>query len=265
MSLTVATWNVNSLRARLECVNRFLREQAPDVVCLQEIKVTNDKFPTEVFLDNGYDHMAIHGQKAYHGVAICARVPLADAGTKDWCRSGEARHVYATLPGGIQLHNFYIPAGGDLADADENPKFAFKLRMLRALARWYRARRAAANRWMLVGDLNIAPLETDVWSHKQLLRVVSHTPVEVRHLARLQRSHDWVDAVRRFVPPDERLYSWWSYRAPDWDAADKGRRLDHIWVTPALAPELRYASVLRDVRGWDNASDHVPVLAGLEG
>ncbi len=81
----------------------------------------------------------------------------------------------------------------------------------------------------------------------------------------MQRSHDWVDAVRHFVPAEERLYSWWSYRAPDWDVADKGRRLDHIWVTPALVGELRYASILREVRGWDNASDHVPVLVGLEG
>jgi exodeoxyribonuclease III len=117
---------------------------------------------------------------------------------------------------------------------------------------------------MLVGDLNVAPLETDVWSHKQLLKVVSHTPVEVAALAELQASQGWIDAARRFVPPSERLYTWWSYRALDWAASDRGRRLDHIWITPDLAPRLRRVEVLRAARGWPQPSDHVPVTVDLE-
>src|SRR5690606_30795589 len=137
-----------------------------------------------------------------------------------------------TLPGGIELHNFYVPAGGDVPDPAVNPKFAHKLRFLDEAAAWFAARRNPENRFILLGDLNVAPLETDVWSHKQLLKVVSHTPVEVERMNRWCASHDWVDAVRRFVPPERKLYSWWSYRSPDWAAADKGRRLDHVWVTP---------------------------------
>ena len=117
---------------------------------------------------------------------------------------------------------------------------------------------------VLAGDLNVAPLETDVWSHKQLLKVVSHTPIEVALLERLQRSLDWVDAVRHFVPPEQKLYSWWSYRARDWAASDRGRRLDHVWVTPELAGALRGATVARELRGWKRPSDHVPVVVDLD-
>jgi exodeoxyribonuclease-3 len=116
---------------------------------------------------------------------------------------------------------------------------------------------------VLLGDLNIAPLETDVWNHRALLKVVSHTPVEVEALLDLQASHGWIDAVRRFIPPSERLYTWWSYRAQDWAASDRGRRLDHIWITPPLAARLRAARVLRRARGWPQPSDHVPVTVDL--
>src|SRR5213082_4107448 len=109
-----------------------------------------------------------------------------------------------------------------------------------------------------VGDLNIAPLETDVWSHKQLLTVVSHTPVEVERLGALQRAGGFVDAIRHFVPPEERLYTWWSYRARDWEASDRGRRLDHIWVSRALRDCVSEHAILKDARGWLRPSDHVP-------
>ena len=114
-----------------------------------------------------------------------------------------------------------------------------------------------------VGDLNIAPLQTDVWSHKQLLTVVSHTPIEVDRLGRLQSAGGFVDAVRHFVPPQERLYTWWSYRARDWAASDRGRRLDHIWVTPPLLGALAEARVHRESRNWSKASDHVPVMVDV--
>ena len=116
---------------------------------------------------------------------------------------------------------------------------------------------------MLVGDLNIAPLEHDVWSHKQLLRVVCHTPVEVEGLLAWQRT-GFVDAVRHFVPDDQKLYTWWSYRNRDWRKSDRGRRLDHVWVSPDLAPALRSHAVLKDARDWQQTSDHVPVAVTLE-
>ena len=117
-------------------------------------------------------------------------------------------------------------------------------------------------RGVLVGDLNIAPLEHDVWSHRQLLKVVSHTPSETRGLTEW-RGTGFVDAVRHFVPPEEKLFTWWSYRNRDWRASDRGRRLDHIWVTPDLTGMLTRQIVLKDARDWPQASDHVPVCVEM--
>ena len=121
-------------------------------------------------------------------------------------------------------------------------------------------RQKKAKRQILVGDLNIAPGEHDVWSSKQLKNVVSHTAVEIEALARVQAILDWEDVSRRFVPASEKLYSWWSYRARDWAASDRGRRLDHIWVTPALLDDVIGFEILRDARGWERPSDHAPVM-----
>ena len=122
------------------------------------------------------------------------------------------------------------------------------------------AARGPAKRSVMVGDLNIAPLEHDVWSHKALLKVVSHTPVEVAAMAAWMAAGPWHDAVRHFVPAEEKLYSWWSYRAKDWAAADRGRRLDHVWCSQDLAGSLTRQQILKPARGWPQASDHVPVL-----
>ncbi len=262
MSIRIATWNVNSVRLRGDALARLVKERAPDVLCLQETKVADELFPADIFHELGYPHHLVFGQKAYHGVAIMSRLPLEAPSRGDWCGKGDARHAYARLPGGIELHNFYVPAGGDVPDPDENPKFEHKLSFLEEITSWFSGD-GSGTRQVLVGDLNIAPLETDVWSHKQLLKVVSHTPVEVEALDRLAGSRQWVDAVRHFIPPEEKLYSWWSYRARDWSAADKGRRLDHVWVTPDLKPALKGAEVLRDARGWDKPSDHAPVIVDI--
>ena len=120
------------------------------------------------------------------------------------------------------------------------------------------------SRMILVGDLNVAPLEHDVWSHKQMLRVVSHTPIECEKLTGVQKAGGWVDAMRVRVPEPAKLYTWWSYRSPDWETADKGRRLDHVWVAPALADRVADVKVSKGPRGWARPSDHVPVTATLE-
>lgn len=264
-SIRLATWNINSVRLRLNLIERLVAEIAPDVLCLQETKVVDDSFPREALEAMGFTHQYFFGGKSYNGVAILSRLPLTAVGHKDWCDKIDHRHIYATLPNGVELHCVYIPAGGDLPDPQENPKFAHKLQFLDDMADWWESRAADPAPKIMVGDFNIAPLENDVWSHKQLLDVVSHTPIEVEKLDRLLKSHSWVDAVRRFVPAQEKLYSWWSYRSADWQASDRGRRLDHIWVTPNLADHLKGYGILRDARGWEpKPSDHVPVYIDLK-
>ena len=264
MPLSIATWNINSVRLRIGLVERFLSEAAPDVLCLQETKAMLDVFPFDALKSFGYRHIHAAGMKGYNGVAIVSKKPFAATDTKHWCDKEDARHIWVTLADGTEVHDFYVPAGGDIPDPRVNDKFAHKLRFLDEVTDWFAARKAPGNKFVLVGDLNIAPLESDVWSHKALVKVVSHTPVEVERLARMQQSHDWVDAVRAVIPAEEKIYSWWSYRAADWDAADKGRRLDHVWVTPALAPRVREAEIFRNVRGWEQPSDHAPVLVRLK-
>jgi exodeoxyribonuclease-3 len=257
--MRVTTWNINSVRIRLEPVEKLVAALDPDVLCLQETKVPDELFPHQAFAKLGFKHRLVHGMKGYNGVAILSRVPFAAEATKGWCGKQDCRHAFVTLRGGVELHNVYVPAGGDIPDPEANDKFAHKLRFVDALARWFATARGPKDRMIAVGDFNIAPLETDVWSHKQLLDVVSHTPVEVEKLGRMQKSARWVDAVRHFIPPEQRLYTWWSYRNRDWKASDRGRRLDHVWATPALEGKLKSARVLREARDWDNTSDHVPV------
>ncbi len=258
---TIATWNINSVRLREALVARLLTEEAPDILCLQEIKTPIDKFPVEGFAALGYRYLVARGQKGYNGVAILSKLPLEDAGERDHADLGHARHVAARLENGVTIHNFYVPAGGDIPDREQNEKFGQKLDFLTSMRDAFRAEAPA--RAILVGDLNIAPREDDVWSHKQLLKIVSHTPIEVEHLAAAQDAGKWVDITRQDIP-EGLLYSWWSYRAKDWDAADKGRRLDHIWATPDIAGAGHGSRILRPVRGWDQPSDHVPVLASFD-
>ena len=263
--MKIATWNINSVRFRQLLATRFLREEAPDVLCLQETKVADELFPALPFHKLGYVHQAIHGQKAYHGVAILSKLPFRETGVQDFCREGHARHIGVTLANGVELHNFYVPAGGDIPDPVKNPKFAHKLHFLEGMEKFFAARKARKNDpLVLVGDLNVAPLENDVWSHKQLLDIVSHTPVETKLLGAVQAAFDWTDSTRHFIAPDQKIYSWWSYRAADWEASDRGRRLDHVWTSPGLKGALKNHKIARKMRGWQKASDHVPVVVEFD-
>src|SRR5665213_3401600 len=206
--MRIATWNINSVRHRINLVTRFLREHQPDALCLQETKVINELFPKGPLAKLGYEHQAIHGQKAYHGVAVISRLPFKKTGVQDFCREGHARHMGVTFENGLELHNFYVPAGGDVPDAKANAKFVHKLDFVRGMEKFFGAKKAQRkNPLMLVGDLNIAPLEHDVWSHKQLLDVVSHTPVETQLLGEAKAAFDWIDVTREFIPPEKKAYS----------------------------------------------------------
>lgn len=263
--MRLATWNINSVRLRLPQVLDFLNQEQPDVLCLQEIKVEDEKFPADALAEAGWAHQAIFGMKSYHGVATISRLPFASTERLRWCQKEDARHIAVTLEDGTEIHNLYIPAGGDEPDPEINEKFAHKLQFFREQTAYWQQRAKTNPRAILVGDLNVAPSEHDVWSHQKLLKVVSHTPIEVSHYEAMVAAGGWVDAVRACLPEPEVLYSWWSYRARDWRAADKGRRLDHVWVTPPLAAGVQQARILKDVRGWEKASDHAPIVVDIEG
>jgi exodeoxyribonuclease-3 len=263
MPFSIATWNINSVRLRMPLVERLLAEHAPDVLCLQEIKCANDVFPASAFRKLGYGHIAIHGQKGYHGVATVARQPIEIVEKRRFCDIDDCRHVSVRFDAGgksVLLHNFYVPAGGDEPDPAINWKFKHKLDFV-AEMNAIRADHDEGSASILVGDLNIAPLEHDVWSHKQLLNVVSHTPLETSAFEAMRKAGGWTDLMRHNIPDEQKLYTWWSYRAQDWQASDRGRRLDHVWSSPNLVPHFSGYEILRDARGWERPSDHVPVIA----
>jgi len=218
MKIKLATWNINSVRLRLPQVLKFLDEQKPDILGLQEIKCQEEQFPFEPFREAGYEFIEVAGQKGYHGAATLSR-----------------------------------------------EKFQHKLDFLQAMHDYFAARfEKGDDQQVLVGDFNIAPHEHDVWGHKQLLKVVSHTPLEVGILENLRKTHEFIDTSRLFRSEEEKLYSWWSYRARDVMASNRGRRLDHIWVSPALKPAVDVMG--RDgheihvpCRIWEKPSDHVPM------
>ena len=264
-SIRIATWNINSVRLRIDMVLRFLDEYKPDALCLQETKSPDGLIPTAAIEAAEYGHIHKAGMKRYNGVAIIANRPLQDPEIINHCGKEDCRHIAATLADGPEVHSIYIPAGGDEPDREVNEKFGHKLDFVNSLADWFPRYRKSSNDIVAVGDFNIAPLETDVWSHKQLLKVVSHTPIEVEHLDNMQAAFNWQDAVRQMIPPEEVLFSWWSYRSRDWAASNRGRRLDHIWVTQPMGDKVTNAEVLKPARGWEpKPSDHCPVLIDVE-
>lgn len=270
MPITLTTWNINSVRLRINLVAKFLRAARPDVLCLQETKCPDAAFPVKRFKRLGYEHIAINGQKGYHGVAVVSRIPFDAIERRSFCGKSDSRHIQVTfgekanLREPITLHNFYVPAGGDEPDPEINPKFEHKLSFLDEMTSGDEFRPQPKERAIVVGDLNVAPLEHDVWSHKTLLKVVSHTPIECAKLTAFQSAGQWIDVARAVMPEPEKVYTWWSYRAPDWAAANKGRRLDHVWVSQALGDRFHSFKIARAARGWTRPSDHVPVTATIE-
>jgi exodeoxyribonuclease III len=261
--VSIASWNINSVRLRAPQVARILTEQAPDVLCLQEIKCIEPLFPHALFEELGYTHRAVHGQKGYHGVATVSKIPFREFSRHDWQDNGEARHVGVELLGagqGLILENVYIPAGGDIPDREVNLKFGQKLDFIGRMTRWADKLDRPT---LLVGDFNIAPLDCDVYDHKALIKVVSHTPLEVETLATLRDSHGWVDLGRKHIPAPDRNYSWWSYRSY-WRNKDQGRRLDHMWASPDLARQSVSHRLVEETRRWDQPSDHVPLITEFD-
>ncbi len=261
--MKILTWNINSVRLRAPLVVDVMRTLSPDIVCLQETKCPDEHFPSAVFEEEGYVHQHFHGMKSYNGVAILSKIPFIEKKIHHRVGREDCRHIAAKFES-FYLHNLYIPAGGDVPDVNVNDKFAHKLDFVDELTSWFKDQHTKDEMVVAVGDFNIAPLEHDVWSHKQLLNVVSHTPIEVEKLEKFYRSLDWHDAVRHFVPEDEKCYTWWSYRNHDWKISNRGRRLDHIWVTQPLKTRLKKHRIHMETRDWEKTSDHVPVMMDVD-
>lgn len=267
--MRIATWNINSVRLRLPIIQKLIREHSPDIICLQETKTPDEHFPVQAFIDAGYAHTHIHGMKSYNGVAVLSKIPFTTSEIYHRCNRNDCRHIAIHLESSkykkpVEIHCLYIPAGGDEPDPAINDKFAHKLAFVEEMADWFATHYSNDDLLIALGDFNIAPLEHDVWSHKQLLKVVSHTPIEVEKLNAMQASLDWHDAIRHFVPEEEKCYTWWSYRNHDWKKSNRGRRLDHIWLTRPLLPLLQSHRILTEARDWDKPSDHVPVMVDMD-
>ncbi|WP_375208395.1 exodeoxyribonuclease III [Hyphomonas jannaschiana] len=262
--LKIVSWNINSVRLRAPNIEAFVAQENPDVICLQETKCQDGEFPEKAFNEMGLKHLVLNGQKGgHHGVAIASRLPLERIDAPDLCREGHSR-VIAAKVAGIEIHNIYLPAGGDEPDPVKNDKFAHKLDFLEKLGPAYKKQSKTPR--VLVGDLNVAPHENDVWSHKQLLKIVSHTPEETERLEDSRNMAKFADIARLAVPEDQKLYTWWSYRAKDWAASNRGRRLDHIWVNPVGLPDTLVDSY-RIHLGWRGGwkpSDHAPVSVQIK-
>ena len=260
--MKLITWNINSVRLRQNLVLRVMEEHQPDVICLQETKTPDEHFPFDPFREAGYEHIHIQGMKGYNGQAILSKLPFENAEIHHRVGREDCRHIAVQI-GDVHLHNLYIPAGGDEPDIEVNDKFAHKLDFVDEMTRWFADEYSADQKVIAVGDFNIAPHEHDVWSHKQLMKVVSHTPPEIERLEKMRASIGFVDVAREFIPMDEKAYTWWSYRNRDWTKSNRGRRLDHVWVTEPLKGGLKSYDVDSAARSWEKPSDHAPVIVNL--
>lgn len=259
--MRIATWNINSIRLRIEIIKDFIERFQPDILALQETKVHDIYFPLGDCLSLGFDHIKFSGEASYNGVAILSKVPI-DAVFDLSIYNEDKRHIAIRI-GDMEIHNFYVPAGGDIPDPALNPKFLHKLTFLDHMNEWFLLNRNPDEKIILLGDLNVAPLEQDVWSSKQLENVVSHTEIERQKLMRNIKDFKWIDAPREFIPHNEKLYSWWSYRNIDWQKSNRGRRLDHIWISQGLKNNLLSHHTFKEARNYKKTSDHVPVIIDI--
>ena len=257
--MKIATWNVNSLTARLPHVLDWLAAHPVDALCLQELKLTDDKFPFDALREAGYEAQSF-GQKTYNGVAILSRLPLRDVvrnipGFAD----DQSRVIAATLDaprGALRLINGYFVNGQEPG----SEKFAYKMRWLDALTAWVRGQLAQHPRLALLGDFNIAPADADSYDPDGLRDTIHHTREERAHFDALL-ALGLHDSFRLFEQPPK-TFSWWDYRMLGFQK-NRGLRIDHILVSDALRSEVQACEIDRAPRKREKPSDHAPVIATL--
>jgi exodeoxyribonuclease-3 len=253
--MRIATWNINSIRAREERALGWTAANQPDILCLQEIKIEDAEFPTLSFRGLGYE-AAVHGQRTYNGVAILSKLPIADVvrGFGDGGDESHSRFIAATV-GGIRLYNVYVPNG----QAPGTDKYAFKIEWMARLGRYLRAH-AGDGPALLLGDFNVAPADMDVHDPVAWKEQIMCTSVERAALARIVEP-GWTDTLRA-IHPDLKVFTWWDYRQLSFPKG-KGLRIDHIFATAPVAARVRDVKVDREARKGKQPSDHAPVIAEL--
>jgi exodeoxyribonuclease-3 len=255
--MKIATYNVNGVNGRLPVLLRWLGETRPDIVCLQELKAPQEKFPQEAIREAGY-HALWHGQKSWNGVAILAR-------------SGEPIEVRRGLPGDPEdIHSRYIEATVDgvivgclylpNGNPAPGPKLEYKLRWFERLTKHAAELLASGKPVILTGDYNVMPTELDVYKPESWVNDALFLP-EVRAAFHTLMAQGWTDALRK-LHPDEKIYTFWDYFRNAY-GRNAGLRIDHFLLSPAIAKRLSAAGVNRDVRGWEKSSDHAPVWIEL--
>jgi len=258
--MRIATWNVNSVNARLETVVRWFEEAQPDVACLQEIKCIDEKFPSEAFERLGYN-IAVHGQKTYNGVALLSKSPLEDVrrGLPDGEGDDHARYIEAVVSGPqpVRVASIYLPNGNPIGAE----KFAYKLAWMDRLRRHVESLLAFEEPLALVGDYNVIPEERDAENPNNWVGDALFQP-ETRAAF---RGLKWLGLTDAYLQADGApgAYTFWDYQAGAWQR-NNGIRIDHALLSPQAADRLRGVSIHRDVRGWDKPSDHVPLVIELD-
>ncbi|HVG39585.1 MAG TPA: exodeoxyribonuclease III [Pyrinomonadaceae bacterium] len=249
-----ATWNVNSIIARLPVVLEWLAARKPDVLCLQELKCTDEKFPRAAFAEIGYG-AEVFGQPTYNGVAILSRGVCADVQRNFPGSGGQARMIAATIEG-VRVVNVYVPNGAFVG----SDKYEYKLQWLGDLRAYFDQRCEPDAPVLLCGDFNVAPEDEDVYDPELWRGKILFSEPEK---AALRKVKDWgfVDAFRLFHK-EEGLYSWWDYRMNSF-RRNAGLRIDHIWVSDVLAQECAGATIDIEPRRWERPSDHTPVVVEI--
>lgn len=250
--IKAATWNVNSVRARLPVILRWIGEESPDILCLQELKATDEQFPRDDFGRLGYDSF-VNGQVRWNGVALLSRVPVNDVRTDLLGFLPDQKRMISAEACGTRIINVYVPNGGDV----ENPRFLEKLEYLEVLMEYSLSFKGPV---IVAGDFNVAPGPDDTHSPEEQDGTVCYHPDERKRVNRFIES-GFSDVYRKFHPIGK-AYSWWDYRAASW-RRDRGMRLDLILANESASEKIKGCRIDRTPRGWEKPSDHTPVICEM--